>query len=114
MASEGWRIAEGLVMKVAYISGPYSAPTIAQTVRNIRNAERTAIKWWHANFAVICPHLNTALLDGEIPYEQVMEGDLELVSRSDVIVMMPRWKFSPGAMREHEHAERLGKKIVYE
>lgn len=101
-------------MKVAYISGPYSAATIVETVRNIRAAERVAIKWWHAGYAVICPHLNTALLDGELPYELVMDGDIELVGRSDVIVMMPRWKYSNGAIREHEHAERLGKKIVYE
>lgn len=101
-------------MKVAYIAGKYSADTIYGVVKNIREAERVAIKFWHAGYAVICPHTNTALMDGAIDYEQVMAGDFELVRRSDVVVMLSNWKDSPGAQREHALAEELGKKIVYE
>jgi uncharacterized protein DUF4406 len=100
-------------MKVAYIAGPYSSKSIAGVVRNIREAERIAIQWWHHGFAVICPHMNTALLDGEIDYETFMEGDLEFVRRADLIVMMPGWRNSAGAAREHALAEELGKRIVY-
>lgn len=101
-------------MKVAYISGPYSARTISGVVKNIRAAERVAVRWWHHGYAVLCAHMNTALLDGELDYEQIMEGDLEFVRRADVIVMLPGWRRSVGAAREHELAEQLGKKIVYE
>jgi hypothetical protein len=99
---------------VAYIAGPYSAPTIYGVVKHIREAEAATIRWWHHGYAVICPHMNTALLDGELDYEQVMAGDLELVRRSDVIVMLPKWKQSAGAVREHALALELGKKVVYE
>lgn len=101
-------------MKVAYISGRYSGKTIYEVVQNVRVAEAAAIRWWNHGFAVICPHLNTALMDGALEYEQVMRGDLELVSRCDVIVMLPNWRKSAGAAREHELAQELGKEIVYE
>ena len=101
-------------MKVAYISGPYSARAISGVVKNIRAAERVAVRWWHHGYAVLCPHLNTALLDGELGYDQILEGDLEFVRRADVIVMLPGWRNSIGATREHTLAEELGKKIVYE
>ena len=101
-------------MKVAYIAGPYSARTVAGVVRNIRAAEAVAIRYWHAGYAVLCPHMNTALLDGDLDYEQVMEGDFEFVRRADVIVMMRGWQKSAGASREHALAEELLKKIIYE
>ena len=52
-------------MKVAYVAGPYRAPTPYQTLRNIREAEYIALKLWKMGYAVICPHKNTSLFDGE-------------------------------------------------
>jgi hypothetical protein len=99
---------------MAYIAGPYSAPTIYGVVKHIHAAEEVAVRWWNHGYAVICPHKNTALLDGLLEYEQFMAGDFEFIRRSDIVVMMRGWEKSPGATREHALAQQLGKKIVYE
>ena len=81
-------------MKVAFISGPYRAPTPLQTMENIHRASLVALKYWRLGYAVICPHRNTALFDGEADDSVWLQGDLEFLRRSDVVVMMPNcsWK----------------------
>lgn len=101
-------------MKLAYIAGPYRAKTIFQVQANIRKAAEIALKYWKAGCAVICPHTNTAFFDGECPDQVWLDGDLEMVSRCDVIVMVPGWEKSRGACVEHELAVGLGKQIIYE
>jgi len=101
-------------MKVAYISGPYRAESERGVVENIRAAEAVALKYWKLRYVVICPHMNTALLGGSLPDRVWLEGDFELVRRSDVIVMMNTWRTSRGAIAELALAESLGKEIVYE
>lgn len=94
--------------KVAYISGPYRAPTIRGIVENIRRAEAVALEYWRQGYAVICPHLNTRLFDGACPDETWLAGDLVILERCDVIVMIPRWENSAGALAELNHARELG------
>lgn len=101
-------------IKVAYISGPYSAPTPHEIHANIRLAGQYAEKYWKLGYAVICPHLNSAFMDGVVPYGNFITGDLEFVRRSDVIVMMPNWRSSNGAAAERLEAERCNKEIIYE
>ena len=101
-------------MKLAFISGPYRAPTVHGIVENIRAAEAVALKYWALGYAVICPHLNTALFDGSLPDETWLAGDLEILKRCDVIVMLPGWNKSAGATQEHKVAVRLGLEVIYE
>lgn len=101
-------------MKLVYVAGPYRARTIRGVVKNIREAERIALKYWKLGYAVIGPHKNTALLDGEVADDVWLEGYMEMIRRCDIIVMCPRWKESAGAVAEHELAQELGLEIVYE
>jgi len=101
-------------MKVAYIAGPYRADTIYGIIENIRHAEKYALKYWRLGYAVICPHKNTALLDGALPDSVWLNGDLELLRRCDVIVMIPGWERSAGARAELREAARRGLKQIYE
>jgi len=101
-------------MKVAYIMGPYRAKTIYEMVQNIRRAEVVALKYWEKGYAVICPHKNTALLDGFLPDEVWLKGDRELIKRSDVVVVMKDWEKSEGSTIELSLAKRLNKEIIYE
>lgn len=101
-------------MKVAYIAGPYRGKTHYEIEQNIRAAEAVAIKYWKLGYAVICPHKNTAHFDGLATDDIWLEGDLELLRRSDVIVMMPNWAFSDGARTEYSEAMDFGKEIIYE
>lgn len=103
-----------MIRGVAYIAGPYRSANGKTVLENIRAAEQLAIKWWRAGFAVICPHLNTAFFDGLCDDAVWLEGDLEFVRRSDVVVMASGWRASRGAVIEHDLAKELGKKIVYE
>jgi len=105
--------------KVVYISGPYRAATENGVYENIQRARVAAMKYWKLGYAVICPHLNTAFM-GELggspedDQEILINGDLEFVRRSDIIVMLPRWADSDGARQELMEARRRGKEVVWE
>jgi hypothetical protein len=101
-------------MKLAYVAGPYRATTIHQVVKNIRSAEEVALRYWLKGYAVICPHKNTALLDGAAPDEVWLNGDLEILSRCDVIIMAPGWENSRGACAELDFALDRGLEVIYE
>jgi hypothetical protein len=102
------------VKKVAYVSGPYRDNRGIHFVKqNIREAEAVALELWRMGYAVICPHMNTAFLDGACPDGVWLAGDLELLDRSDLIVMMPRHIESQGALAELVHAAIRGTPIFY-
>lgn len=101
-------------MKVAYIAGPYRAGTPLDILKNIQRAGDVALKYWKAGYAVICPHKNTSLFDGQADDSVWLEGDLELLRRSDLVVMMAGWHDSAGARREHDLAKELGIEIAWE
>lgn len=101
-------------MKVAYVAGPYREPTTIGIVQNIRRAETVALKYWKLGYAVICPHMNTALLDGSFPDDVWLDGDFELIRRCDVLVAMDGWRKSQGATTEVKLALALGLEVIYE
>ena len=76
--------------------------------RNIEAARAVARELWLMGFAVICPHSNTALMDGIDTGELFLDGDLAILERCDFIVMLPGWQESSGATAELEHARALG------
>ena len=99
-------------MKLAYIAGPYRADTPSGIVANIRAAEAVAIEYWKKGYAVICPHKNTALFDGLCPDETWLEGDIEIMKRCDVVVMVPGWEKSAGACEEYRQTVSLGMEVI--
>jgi hypothetical protein len=101
-------------MRLVYISGPYRAKSEIGILNNIRAAETIALKYWGLGFSVICPHKNTAFLGGTFPDHVWLDGDLEMLRRSDIVVMIRGWENSVGATVEHALANQLGKEIVYE
>jgi len=101
-------------LKVAYIAGPYRAPTVRGIVENIQAAEAVALKYWRAGYAVICPHKNSSLFDGAAEDDVWIEGDKEILLRCDVLVAMRGWERSAGATEEVDEAERLGKEIIFD
>jgi hypothetical protein len=92
-------------MKLAFISGAYRADTVHGIVENIRKAEAASIECWRRGYAVICPHKNSALLDGVLPDKVWLDGDLEMLRRCDVVVMLPGWKQSAGSVKEYATAD---------
>ena len=101
-------------IKLAYIAGPYRAATLHEIYANIRLAGKYAEKYWKLGYAVICPHMNTAFMDGIVPDSLFLDGDKEMLRRCDIVVMMPNWRSSNGASAERSLALQLGKEIIYE
>jgi len=88
-------------MDVAYVIGPYRSKIGAHGIKkNIDKAEDTAKRLWLLEFAVICPHKNTAFFDGIAPDEIWLQGDLELLSRSNLAVTVDGWEKSEGSTQE--------------
>lgn len=106
-------MATNLRSKVAYISGPYRANTLHEIEKNIFRAKQYALRYWKLGYTVICPHANTAFMDGECPDSVWLDGDLELVKRSDIVVLIPGWSVSRGALEEYQYALALGKEIEF-
>ena len=101
-------------MKVAYVAGPYRAKTIYETTQNIEAAKRLAVKLWKKGYAVICPHTNSALMDGACADSVFLDGGLELLRRSDFVVLLDGWKDSSGTIKEVELANELDIPVYHE
>jgi hypothetical protein len=99
--------------KIAYIAGPYRAETDWQRQRNILAAREVALVYWKLGYGVICPHANTANFDGELADEAWLGGYSEILSRCDLIVLIPGWRDSAGARAEATRAFELGIPIEY-
>ena len=101
-------------MKVAYVAGPYRSPLGVWGIRqNIAKATEIARELWLQGYAVICPHANTAFMDGIDTDEIFLKGDLAILERCDLIVMIPGWEKSMGATAELEFAKSRGLEVKY-
>jgi len=100
-------------MKIAYVAGPYRAPTAAQRQDNIHRARQAAEALWKSGYAVLCPHLNTANMDGLVEDEQFLQGCLEMVRRCDLVWLLPGWRKSEGTVREVVEAEIRGVEVRF-
>lgn len=101
-------------MLSVYVSGPYTAPTREGVIQNCRMAYEHSVRLWKAGFGVFCPHYNTLFMETrQVPYESFMEFDLMMVRRVDCVYMLPGWRDSKGAVREHDLALSLKKPIFY-
>lgn len=99
-------------MKLIYVAGPYRASSENMILANITRARYWATLIWKAGGVAICPHLNSFLMGGVVPVETFLEGDKEIISRCDAILMTGAWRESEGSVIEWNHANRIGKPIL--
>jgi len=100
-------------MKVVYIAGPYRARTVFGRVLNILRARSEAKKWWAMGYAVVCPHMNSALFDRIAPETTFLDGYLEILCRCDELVLLKSWKKSAGSVIEKRVAVQRDMRIHY-
>tara|TARA_Y100000310_G_scaffold274306_1_gene290239 strand:+ start:1279 stop:1638 length:360 start_codon:yes stop_codon:yes gene_type:complete len=101
-------------MKVAYVAGHYSADTDWERGRNIEAARVVAAQLWREGFAVICPHSNSAWMDGVSTGSNVFyEGYIEILKRCDLVVMVGKFCGSVGAMEEIRVACETAIPVLY-
>lgn len=103
-------------MKVAYIAGPYRGVDDFEVDENIAQARFAAIELWNKGYAVICPHMNTAHMEHYGRKYGIrdwvwLDGGLELVRRSDILVLVKGWEYSEGSRLEMNLADLLGKEV---
>lgn len=96
--------------EVVFISGPYRG----DVEKNIAHARAAAIRLWKAGYIPLCPHLNSANMDGECPDQVFLDGDLELLRRCDSIYMLQGWLDSEGACDELKLAREGNMKRYFE
>lgn len=101
-------------MKVMYIAGAYRGKTVWRTRQNIKKAEEAAAKYWQEGFAVICPHKNSALMDGLVSEDHWLDAYIEILKRCDIILMLDNWRESEGAKQELKIAVNHGITVWYE
>jgi dienelactone hydrolase len=104
-------------VKLIYVAGPYTGKTINEVFENIMEARRAAYRLWNQGYAVICPHLNSAFMDGhdiEATRQMFIQGDLAILKRCDAIYMLSNWRLSPGATEELAKAKEWGLEVIYE
>jgi nucleoside 2-deoxyribosyltransferase len=92
-------------MIVVYTAGPYRAGNSWAIEQNIRDAELASLQVWRLGAVPICPHTMTRHFQGALPDATWLTGDLELVRRSDAVVMIGDWQHSQGACAEKAYAE---------
>lgn len=106
-------------MKLYYISGPYRGKSknrlinFFQVCRNVKKARKVAKDIWEMGEYALCPHSNTAFMDGVTSDDNFLEGDLEMLYGCNSIVMLPGYEDSEGAMKELKRAECLKKNIYF-
>jgi len=102
--------------KVVYIIGPFRAKTDHERIKNIRAAEAMADTLWEMGFTVICCHMNTKNMEGFIPDDDILEGDIEIMMRCDFCVTSFPFKHekmvnSVGSQNEIKHAREHNKSV---
>ena len=95
-------------MKIVYIAGKYRGDNINEIYENIQLARQHSAKLWRLGYAVLCPHMNTALMDGAVSDETFLQGAKEMLKRCDYIYLLPNWEISRGAIEERILAIQCG------
>jgi hypothetical protein len=94
-------------MKVIYIAAPYTASNTWAIEQNIRVAELAGLQVIQLGAMALVPHTMTRFYFGAVPESTVIEGDLELLRRSDAVLFVGDWRSSKGAMGELEEVYRI-------
>ena len=94
-----------MINKLIYLAGPYRSDTVYGIRQNIRRAEEIALEFWKRGVPVLSPHKNTALFDGAADDSVWLDGDLIMLARCDVLVLLPGWEKSSGTKTEKGRAE---------
>jgi hypothetical protein len=92
------------VMIVVYVAGSYSADSHLAREENILRARLAGMKICRLGAVPIIPHSNTAHFDDVADPEFFYQAGLELVERSDALLMLPFWESSSGSRRERQRA----------
>jgi hypothetical protein len=100
-------------MKLVYIAGPYRSATPWGVLQNINAAAEVAARVHRAGMFAVCPHLNSAHMEGVADDAHFLAGTLEMMRRCDAVILVPGWERSAGSRAEVNEAINLGLPVLY-
>lgn len=95
-------------MKIVYVAGPFRGATAWNINVNVLDAERWGLDLARLGAMPLVPHLLGQHMHGQCNEEFWLEGVMELLRRSDGVLLITGWEASSGARAEKLEAERLG------
>lgn len=101
-------------MKVVYVAGPFRGATPWDVAENVRAAERVALEVAKCGAMPLCPHTNTAHFGGQLTGQFWIDGTMELLKRSDAIIMVNGWEESSGSQDERAWALSVSLPVFYQ
>lgn len=96
-----------------YIAGPYRAKTINGIYKNIQAARNAAVELAQNGYPFICPHLNSAFMDGIRDDEFWLAMGKELLARCTAVLALNGWSKSKGTKLEIARAKEISIPIFY-
>lgn len=97
-----------------YVAGPYTTREGVSRgghfiMDNIHKARSVAHELMKLGMAVICPHMNSMFMECDVvPPTEVLNRDIEIISRCDAIVLVEDWETSHGVAEEIKFARERG------
>lgn len=98
-------------MPVAYVAGPYRAESRAGVTLNIQTARTVGLLAIRKGWSPVIPHANTGdldVVDPDIGDHFWLAATLELMTRSDAVLLCPGWERSAGTLAEIKEAHDRG------
>lgn len=95
-------------MRLVYVAGAYRAPTPWGVQQNINAAAAIAAKVHAAGMFAVCPHLNSAHMEGVADDAHFLNGTMALMRVCHAVILVSNWRSSAGALAEVAEAMRLG------
>ena len=97
-----------------YISGPITAKDGYIVEENVAVGVRTFLDLIQLGIPAYSPQMTAAFPSAfNISWERWMEYDYAVIRRCTHMLMLPRWVWSKGAIREKEYAKSIGLPIAY-
>ncbi len=95
-------------MRVVYVAGPFRAPDGWEVACNVHRAEEAGREVARLGAMPLIPHSIGARMAGTETESFWLRGTMELMRRSDAVLVLPAWERSEGTMGEVREATNLG------
>lgn len=98
-----------------YISGPMTAKNGYSIEENVAAGVRVYLDLLKRGIPCFCPHLSGAFPSAwsAVSWDAWLAYDMAVIDRCSHVLMMPRWRDSAGAVKEHDYAATKGVLIAY-
>lgn len=107
-------------IRVVYVGGPFSGSCTWEIEGNVRRAEALALEVAKLGAMPLCPHTNSRFFHGvdlslPIPASRFWyAGTMELLRRSDAMIVVPDWERSTGTHDEVNDCRTSGRPVFFD